>query len=91
MENEEKNSQSLLKELESQRQQLKTLKAEYEESMAAQKQHTPDQLAGPVYALKTALDHTQSKLEQVNLNQEKMRRDIEFYKRQIVSNTCPHL
>ena len=75
--------QNLMKELEAQRQQMKSLKVEYEECLA-QRQQIPDQLAGPVYALKKALDHTQAKLEQANANQDKLKADIECYKKQLV-------
>lgn len=80
----ESTSVDLMKELDSQRHQIRTLKLEYEECLA-QRQQIPDQLAGPVYALKTALDHTQSKLDAANERQEKYKGDIEYMKKQLNS------
>jgi len=75
-------SRKLMEEYEAQRRQMITLQAEFEECQA-QKQQIPDQLAGPVYALKKALDHTQSKLEQANLAQDKLKTEVEITRKQL--------
>lgn len=69
----------LKRDLEEQKQEMENLKMAHEANMA-QMQQIPDQLAGPVYALKKALDHTQQKLENANKSVDKYKTEYEVNK-----------
>ena len=76
----------LKRDLEEQKSEMDNLKMAHEANMA-QMQQIPDQLAGPVYALKKALDHTQQKLESANKLVEKCKNENEMNKAHLVSFT----
>ena len=76
--------------LEEQKCAMRALKLQYEEAMAHKDQQLPNQLAGPLYALKTALDHTQAKVEAEHQKVENVKHELDLVNRRFVS-LGPHL
>ena len=82
--NAETSVEMLKRDLEEQKQEMENLKMAHEANVA-QMQQIPDQLAGPVYALKKALDHTQHKLDTANKLADKYKTEYEVNKIHLVS------